>query len=134
MTQEHRPDHPHTPTPAPRPPPADPAPKPGKPGWIDDLAQRSAGLPGEPPPPEKDREKSPWSHAGAGIQFALTTALFAFMGVYVDRHWGTPPWGIVGFTLLGLVGGMYLLIKDALKDNAAPGKKGGKTSRKDDRP
>jgi F0F1-type ATP synthase assembly protein I len=114
MTQEHRPDE--------KPPDQT------KPGWIESLAQRSAGLPDTTPPLKKDRdqEKSLWSHAGAGIQFALTTALFAFMGLYVDRHWNTSPWAILGFTSLGFVGGLYLLIKDALKENAGPSKKAGK--------
>jgi F0F1-type ATP synthase assembly protein I len=33
---------------------------------------------------------------------------------------GWSPWATVGFTMLGLIGGLYLLIKDAIKDNADP--------------
>ena len=53
---------------------------------------------------------------------AATTALFVLMGWYVDRKMGWSPWATVGFTMLGLVGGLYLLIKDAIKDNADPPK------------
>lgn len=93
-------------------------------GWIEGLAQRSAGLPPKTEPPKKDQEKSPWSYAGVGLQFAATTAIFVLMGMYVDRRMGSAPWATVGLTMLGLVGGLYLLIKDAIKENADPKEKG----------
>jgi ATP synthase protein I len=106
-------------------------------GWLSDLAQRSTGLPGpdaETPPP-KPLEKSAWSYAGIGLQFAATTAVFTCMGLYMDGHWGTSPWGTLGLTLLGLVGGMYLLIKESLKFNADPDKNAGSRRHpKDGRP
>jgi len=86
-------------------------------GWIEGLAKRSTGLPEDATPP-KDQGKSSWSYAGTGIQFAATTALFVLMGWYVDRKMGWFPWATVGFTMLGLIGGLYLLIKDAIKDNS----------------
>ena len=87
---------------------------------IDELARRSAGLPdttgtaksggsGQP-------EKSPWSYAGAGLQFAATSAIFAFMGYYLDRRFGWTPWGVITLSCIGVIGGMYLLIKESLKD------------------
>src|SRR3954451_1208465 len=82
-------------------------------GWIEKLAERSTGLPGDQDAKE-DPGKSPWSYAGAGLQFAATTALFALMGWYCDRHFGWTPWGIVGFSMLGFIGGLFLLIKEAL--------------------
>jgi ATP synthase protein I len=87
-------------------------------GWIDSFAQRSTGLPGSghPQPPPSD-ERSPWSYAGLGFQFAATTAVFALMGVYLDHRFGWSPWGTVSLSILGVTGGLYLLIKDALKRN-----------------
>src|ERR1051325_3822940 len=82
--------------------------------FMDELARRSAGLPSQTTP---QREKSPWSYAGLGLQFAGTTALFVVMGLYLDHRFGWSPWGTVGLTMLGLVGGLYLLIKDSLKQN-----------------
>jgi F0F1-type ATP synthase assembly protein I len=98
-----------------------PAPDKGS-GWLNNLAQRSTGLPrpdAENPPP-KSEEKNGWSYAGIGLQFAATTAIFTCMGLYVDYRFQCSPWGTLGLTLLGLVGGMYLLIKEALKANAEP--------------
>ncbi len=88
---------------------------PKKEGWIEKLAERSAGLPSDQVAKE-DPGKSPWSYAGKGLQFAATTALFALMGFYADRRFGWTPWGLVGFSMLGFVGGLYLLIKDALNE------------------
>ncbi|HVT81706.1 MAG TPA: AtpZ/AtpI family protein [Phycisphaerae bacterium] len=83
-------------------------------GWIDNLAQRSAGLPQDRP--AKEKGKSPWSTAGKGLQFAATTALFALMGWWLDRRFGWTPWGTVGLSMLGFIGGLYLLIKEGLTD------------------
>jgi ATP synthase protein I len=85
-------------------------------GWLDRYAQRSAGLP-DAQPPAAPREKSPWSYAGLGFQFAGTATLFALMGLYLDRRFGWSPWGTISLTMLGVIGGLYLLIKDALKRN-----------------
>jgi len=89
-------------------------------GWIEGLAKRSTGLPKPISPSRQEPEKSPWSYAGIGIQFAATTALFFGMGWYVDWKFGWSPWATVGFTMLGVIGGLYLLIKDAIKNNADP--------------
>ena len=86
----------------------------GSQGFINRLAQRSTGL--EPPlPTRSDDEKSPWSIAGMGFQLVATTLLFAGMGYLLDREFGWSPWGLVVMTLIGMIGGLYLLIKEALK-------------------
>ena len=95
--------------------------------WIDNLAQRSAGLPEGSGRSESKanpsrnssrptQEKSAWAMAGVGLQFAVTAAVFAFIGFYLDKRFGWSPWGVIGFSLVGFVGGLYLLIKDFLKD------------------
>jgi len=93
--------------------------------WIDNLAQRSTGLPegsgrSEANPSRNSsqptQEKSPWAMAGVGIQFAVTAAVFAFIGYFLDKRFGWSPWGVIGFSLVGFVGGLYLLIKEFLKD------------------
>jgi F0F1-type ATP synthase assembly protein I len=86
-----------------------------KEGWIDNLAARSTGLPTpqNAPSPSSSRDASLWSLGGAGLQFAATVALMALVGWKLDGWMGWSPWGVVSMTFLGLVGGLYLLIKEA---------------------
>ena len=96
-------------------------------GWIDSLAQRSTGLPEytkDPSARKPENESSPWRYAGLGLQFAGTTGLFVFMGYELDKRMGWTPWGLVGLGMLGLVGGLYLLIKEVIKADADPSPKG----------
>ena len=97
-------------------------------GWLERLAQRSTGLPGTGKAPESPQvDKSAWRYAGIGLQFAATTALFTLMGYGLDRKMGWSPWGTVGLTMVGLIGGLYLLIKEALRENeTGPADKRGK--------
>ena len=97
--------------------PSDPNPE--KSDWIESLAQRSAGIPGaSPPKPETPVERSPWSYAGMGFQLVGTTLLLAAIGYELDKYntWMSP-WGLLTCTVIGMVGGMYLLIKEALRIN-----------------
>ena len=84
-------------------------------GFIGRLAQRSTGLGPPLDTGRDDKEKSPWSYAGMGFQLVATTLVFAGMGYLLDREFGWLPWGVLVMTLIGLIGGLYLLIKEALK-------------------
>jgi F0F1-type ATP synthase assembly protein I len=99
-------------------------------GWIDSLAQRSSGLPGTSRPVVKvSDEKSPWRYAGIGLQILGTTLLFVWMGYELDKRMGWTPWGMVTLTMLSVIGSLYLLIKEVMKENAdgpAPGPRSGK--------
>jgi F0F1-type ATP synthase assembly protein I len=91
----------------------DPQNQPDKKGWIENLAARSTGLPSSTtPPPASPSDTSMWSLAGVGIQFAGTVLLMALLGWKLDGWMGWSPWGVVSLTFLGLVGGLYLLIKE----------------------
>src|SRR5690349_17991883 len=70
-------------------------------GWIEDLALKSTGLPGlsGPPPTKETGEKTLWSYAGLGLQFAGTTAIFALMGYQLDRWTGWTPWGLISLSM-----------------------------------
>jgi F0F1-type ATP synthase assembly protein I len=118
------PPPPH-PEPAPDNQPPSDSPPPAQ-NWFDKLAQRSAGItPPAPPQPETstpERDKSLWSYAGLGLEFAGATAIFALIGLYIDRHWNTSPWGVIVLSCLGFIGGMYLLIKGALQGETDGGK------------
>jgi F0F1-type ATP synthase assembly protein I len=95
-------------------------------GWIDSLAQRSTGLPGTSRATKTESdEKSPWRYAGLGLQFAGTTLIFVLMGYQLDKKMGWSPWGLVSLGMLGVIGGLYLLIKEVIKENADEPRPGG---------
>ena len=69
--------------------------------------------PTSPSPEDKDRSWAQWT--GAGFEFAASVLLFFFLGTWADATWGTQPWMTVAGALLGVVVGMYLLIRQALE-------------------
>jgi F0F1-type ATP synthase assembly protein I len=50
---------------------------------------------------------------GAGIvfEFTGTIAAGAFLGWWVDRHFATTPWGMIGSTVLATIGGFVRLLQ-----------------------
>lgn len=52
--------------------------------------------------------------SGVGMEFAGAVAGFALVGYWVDRHYACSPWGVLIGTMLGLIGGMYNLIRESL--------------------
>lgn len=64
----------------------------------------------EPPP-----QRTSWMRYSAlGVELAAALIGFALVGLWIDRHYGTTPWGLVIGLGLGLVGGMYNLIRQSL--------------------
>jgi ATP synthase protein I len=62
-------------------------------------------------------EKPPASwlrFSGIGFEFAAAVAGFTLVGYWIDRHFGSGPWGLLVGMGLGLVGGTYNLIRSAL--------------------
>ncbi|HVX84810.1 MAG TPA: AtpZ/AtpI family protein [Phycisphaerae bacterium] len=114
------------------PPPTDPADRHGAPdpdavkrktpGWIDTLAKRSTGLPGDesPPPPSSPSggdDPSLWKWAGVGLQFAASVAIFLLIGRWIDTHFGWSYAATLSLLAIALIGNFYLLIKDATRNN-----------------
>ena len=64
---------------------------------------------------QKSKSGAPQAQVGAylgvGLQFALTIALSAYGGWWVDSRWGTSPWLLIGGGLFGSVGGFYHLYR-----------------------
>jgi ATP synthase protein I len=51
---------------------------------------------------------------GVGIEFAAAVAGLSLLGYWIDRHFGSSPWGLLIGAGIGLVGGTYNLIRAAL--------------------
>jgi F0F1-type ATP synthase assembly protein I len=53
-------------------------------------------------------------HAGAGVELAGATAGLALFGYWIDRKFGTGPWALIVGVVMGLVGGLYNLVKQSM--------------------
>jgi F0F1-type ATP synthase assembly protein I len=56
-------------------------------------------------------------YIGLGTQLAATVVLMFFIGKWLDAEFGTFPWFIVIFTMLGSFAGLYNFIKTVLNLN-----------------
>lgn len=65
---------------------------------------------------EKPTKRGPsWvRHAGLGVDFAAAVGGFAVIGYLIDRYWGLYPKATLIGAVLGLIGGMYNLIRGSL--------------------
>jgi F0F1-type ATP synthase assembly protein I len=62
-----------------------------------------------------DRRFPGWvRHSGVGLELAGATAGLALLGYWIDGRFGTAPWGILGGVVIGLVGGLYNLVRESL--------------------
>ena len=66
--------------------------------------------------PEKKKTDQPsWiRYSSLGIECVAAIAFFAAIGYWVDRKWDSQPWGLVIGSMLGLIGGMYNLVRASL--------------------
>ena len=53
-------------------------------------------------------------YSGAGLELAGATAGLALVGYWVDSKYGTSPWGILIGVAIGIVGGLYNLVRESL--------------------
>lgn len=62
-----------------------------------------------------DRRFPGWvRYSGIGLELAGVIAGLALAGYWIDSRFGTAPWGILGGVVLGLVGGLYNLVRESL--------------------
>lgn len=52
--------------------------------------------------------------SGIGVELVAAIAGFTLAGYGWDRYFGTKPWGVLIGAILGLVGGMYNVIRQSL--------------------
>ena len=68
--------------------------------------------------PKPDDDVSNWGrYVGIGLEMAVGVALGYFAGAWFDKRYGWNGNGVLVGVMLGLAGGMYLLIKDAIRIN-----------------
>ena len=53
-------------------------------------------------------------YSGVGLELAGATAGLALLGYWIDGKFGTSPWGILGGVFIGIVGGLYNMIRESL--------------------
>jgi F0F1-type ATP synthase assembly protein I len=53
-------------------------------------------------------------YSGIGLELAGVTVGLALLGYWIDGKFGTSPWGILIGVVIGIVGGMYNLVKESL--------------------
>ena len=53
-------------------------------------------------------------YSSVGVELAGAIAGLAFIGYWIDGRFGTAPWGILGGVVIGLVGGLYNLVRESL--------------------
>ena len=57
-----------------------------------------------------------WSRlAGMGMELGAAVAGFCLLGVWIDYRYDTKPYGTLVCALLGLLGGMFNFIRQALR-------------------
>jgi len=54
-------------------------------------------------------------YSGSGLELAGAVAGFALVGYWIDRHYDIAPWGLVVGLVLGMIGGLYNLVKQSLQ-------------------
>lgn len=51
--------------------------------------------------------------AGLGLELAAAVAGGVLVGFWIDRHFGSAPWGVVVGGLVGIVGGLTNFVRQA---------------------
>jgi len=77
----------------------------------------------------KNRDKGTWDGiekaAVMGTNFVAHTIVGLVLGYYTDKWFGTSPWGLLGWLILGVVAGFRTMYVDAMKMSRTQSLKGG---------
>jgi len=67
--------------------------------------------------------------AGAGVELAAGLGACCLLGYWIDRRFDTSPWGLLICAVIGVIGGLYNLVRRAVHEmvQRPGGRKGGKT-------
>lgn len=66
-------------------------------------------------PQQRNRRSPALRLAGLGAELAGAMVGFTLLGIWIDRHYGTHPWGLLICAVLGLVGGLYNFFRSSLR-------------------
>lgn len=72
------------------------------------------GDPTPPPDPLRRYDQGPSGAGrlfGLGFQFAGAILLCVLVGQWVDRRFGTEPWGVLAGAMVGFAAGLYALVR-----------------------
>ena len=64
----------------------------------------------------KPTEPNPWRFMGLGLEMVGVTVVLTLMGMWIDCRFDTGPWCAVAGALLGSFGGLYNLIRQAMRN------------------
>jgi F0F1-type ATP synthase assembly protein I len=65
-----------------------------------------------------DRKEPGWvAYATYGFEVAAGVGLGVVVGMWLDRRYHWTPWGMVIGAAVGIIAGMYAMIRDALRAN-----------------
>lgn len=66
-----------------------------------------------------------WKLAGKGVELVAGILVFALLGYWVDQKFERiRPWGLVTGSILGIIGGLYNLVRQSLLEGFGPSSKG----------
>ncbi|MEE8277521.1 MAG: AtpZ/AtpI family protein [Thermoanaerobaculia bacterium] len=70
--------------------------------------------PAHPSSDQKPR-RFPIRLAGLGLELAAAVVGLALLGIWIDRRYGSDPWGVVICASIGFVGGLYNFVRAAIR-------------------
>jgi F0F1-type ATP synthase assembly protein I len=64
--------------------------------------------------PGRQQGPSLWRYSGIGFELIGAVGALSLFGYWIDRHYGTTPWGLIIGAVTGIIGGLWNLIREAL--------------------
>jgi len=83
------------------------------------------------PEPPKRVPGSAMRFAGIGTELAATLVGACLLGYWIDRRFETSPWGLLTCATVGIVGGMYNMLRRVLGGSLTAGRTRGAAGHSD---
>lgn len=82
------------------------------------------------PLPDQDGSKGGSPLAGLGLQFGAAIVVCVLVGNWIDKRYGSAPWGVLIGAGVGFAAGFYSIFRAAKADEARQSGKNGDTRQK----